>query len=107
MLIITVKVKGGIEALENAGKEVGLKINGDKTKLLIQTKKNRGKIDAITIGNNTIDRVDKFKYLGVILTDRNEEMAEVQNRIKNANKVYYAILPLIKDRDINRKSRLI
>ena len=34
-------------------------------------------------------------------------MAEVQNRIKNSNKVNYAILPLIKDRDISRKLRLI
>ena len=38
------KVKEGIETLENAGKEVGLKINGDKTKLLILTRKTEEKL---------------------------------------------------------------
>ncbi|PSN47814.1 hypothetical protein C0J52_08174, partial [Blattella germanica] len=74
--------------------------------LLNSNGKSKGNIESITMENSRIDRVDKFKYLGVILTDRNDEIAEIQNRIRNANKAYYAILPLIKDRDINRKSRL-
>ena len=88
-------VKETMEVLDEVGKEVGLTLNATKTKILIQSKKNIDKTEIIKIGNKQINMVDKFKYLGVTLTDKNEEMAEIQCRIQNANKTCYPILSLI------------
>jgi len=48
------------------------------------------KIGQLTIKNDTFERVENFKYLGVILDEDNKYQIDLQERIKNANKTHYA-----------------
>ena len=65
--------------------DISLKINIDKTKILVQTKRQRnyGTID-------NIEKVYNFKYFGTILEENGTEEAEIRNRLIQANKTYFA-----------------
>jgi len=43
----------------------------------------------LKIKNYKFERVENFKYLGVILNEDNNKI-DLQDRIKNANKTFYA-----------------
>jgi hypothetical protein len=60
-------------------------IVGRKTSL----KKN--KIWRLKIKNYKFERVENFKYLGVTLNEDNNKQIDLQERIKNANKIYFMI----------------
>ena len=38
---------------------------------------------------NTFEKVDNFKYLGVLINENNKKDFEIQERIKKANKAYF------------------
>ena len=59
--------------------------------------------------NNSIERVDEFKYLGTTLTNQNSIQEEIKSRLKLGNACYYSVLNLfffqfaiqkVKDQDI-------
>jgi hypothetical protein len=53
-------------ALENeAGKEIGLEVNTEKTKyMLLSRQQNTGQNRDIKVGNRCFGNVEQFKYLG-------------------------------------------
>ena len=48
------------------------------------------------IKNYKSERVEYYKYLGVILNEDNNKQIDLQERIKNANKTYFTLLKLLK-----------
>ena len=44
----------------------------------------------LKIKNYESERVENFKYLGVILNEDNNNQMDLQERIKNANKIFCA-----------------
>jgi hypothetical protein len=54
--------------LEQNAKKVGLQINTTKTKVLTQTRANNPTVQNITIGEQKIDEVKHFTYLGTVIT---------------------------------------
>jgi hypothetical protein len=65
-------VRENEEALVAATKEIGLEVNADKTKYMVMSRdRNAGRGHGVKIDNSSIDRVEEFKYLGVMLTDQN------------------------------------
>jgi len=71
-----------------------LHINQGNTKYIIGERKNSSKQNRIgqsTIKNYTYERVENFKYLGVILNENNNHQIDLQDRIKNANKTYFML----------------
>jgi len=74
---------------------------------MIQSRRKREAEKIIEVGKYKIEKVQKFKYLGTILTENNEEIEEIRSRIHAANKAYYAILTVFKNRDINCKYKTI
>jgi len=44
----------------------------------------------LKIKNYKFEGVENFKYLGVILNEDNNNQINLQKRIKNANKTFYA-----------------
>ena len=65
-------VKENAETLVGATKEIGLEVNADKTKYMIMSRdQNAGRSYSMKIYNNTIERVEEFKYLGTTLTNKN------------------------------------
>jgi hypothetical protein len=62
-------VKENAEALVVASKEIGLEVNADKTKYMVMSgDRNAGRDDSMKTDNNSIERVEEFKYLGTTLT---------------------------------------
>jgi len=43
-----------------------------------------------------IERVENFKYLGVILNKDNNDQIDLQERIKDANKTYFMLQKFLK-----------
>ena len=76
---------------DNTARKLGLHINQEKTKHVIvewKISSKQNKRGQLTIKNYTFERVENFKYLGVILNEDNNHQINLQERIKNANKTY-------------------
>jgi len=71
--------------LENIARKCELQINQEKTKYMIVESKNslnKYKIGHLKIKNYKFERVESFKYLGVILNEDNNNQIDLQERIK-------------------------
>jgi len=58
--------------LKERAKDVGLNINVEKTKTMVQSR-GTGKRGIWTVGNHKIEMVRRFKYLGTVINDTNDE----------------------------------
>jgi len=73
------------EAIVDASKEIGLKVNADKTKYLVMSRDQK----AGRIWNIKIDyRVEELKYLATNLTYQNSIQEEIKSRLKPGNACY-------------------
>jgi len=80
--------------MENIARKFGLQISQEKTKYVIVERKNslkKNKREHLKIKNYKFERVENFKYLGVILNEYNNNRTDLQERIKNANKAYFML----------------
>jgi len=60
--------------LENPAKEVGLKVNEDKTKFLLQTRKQKTKLGQnVTFDRYNFEVVKEFTYFGSEVNTNNDE----------------------------------
>jgi hypothetical protein len=95
--------------MENFARKFGLQINQEKTKYMIVERKNslkKNKIRHLKIKNYKFERVENFKYLGVILNEDNNNQIDLQERIKNANKTYFMVQKFFKNKNISKKLNL-
>jgi preprotein translocase subunit SecD len=71
-------IKENIETLLEASREVGLEINAEKTKYMIMSHHpNSGQDQNIRIANESFGNVEKFRYLGMALTNPNDSHDEI------------------------------
>ena len=62
-------VNENTETLLVATKETGLEVTADKTKYMVMSRdRNAGRVHSVKIDNNSIERLEEFKYLGTTLT---------------------------------------
>jgi len=54
----------------------------------------------------TFERVNNFKYLGTLITTRNDTSAKINNRITLANRSYFGMMNMLKAKTINRKHKV-
>ena len=59
----------------------------------------------LIIGENQINQVEKYKYLGVHLNKRNKQEGEINMRINKYNNTMTMLNPLLKQRDIPRQCK--
>ena len=72
-----------------ASKEIGLKVNGDKTKFMVTTRdQNAGWSHNIEIENTSFKMVEELTYLGKILTNENSVQEENKTRLNSENACY-------------------
>jgi hypothetical protein len=50
--------------------------------------------------------VKDYTYLGTVLTNKNELRPEIEKRITNANRAYYALLSLLKSQSVGRAEKV-
>ena len=96
--------------MENIARKFGLQINQEKTKYMTVERKSslkKNKIGHLEIKNYKFERVENFKYLGVILSEDNKNQIDLQERIKNANKTYLMLRKLFKNKNMSKKLKLI
>jgi hypothetical protein len=75
-------------------------------KYMIVERKNslkKNKIEHLKIKNYKFERVENFKYLGVILNEDDNNQIDFQERIKNANKTYLCNRHFFKNKNILKK----
>jgi len=70
----------------------GLQINQEKTNMIVERKNSlkKNKIGHLKIKNYKFERMENFKYLGVILNEDNNNQIDLQKRINNANKTNFS-----------------
>jgi hypothetical protein len=73
-------VKENEKSLIMASKEIGLEVNGDKTKYMVMSRdQNAGR--RLIIDNRAYEIVEQFKYLGKILTNLWSIQEEIKSRL--------------------------
>jgi hypothetical protein len=89
-------IKENMETLPEAGRDVGLEINAQKTKYMIMFRHpNSGQNLNIRAGNESFANVTKFKYLGTTLTNQNDIHDEIKSRLNSGNACYYSVQNLL------------
>jgi sorting nexin-29 len=88
-------IQKNTEALLDAGKEVGLEMNSEKTKYMLMSCKKAGQKDGIKIANRSFEGVAKFRCLGTTLTDQNCIQEEIKSRLNSGNACYHSVQSLL------------
>jgi hypothetical protein len=85
-------IKENSETLLEASRDIGLEINAEKMKYMIMSRHlNSGQNQNIKIANESFEKVAKFKYLGMTLTNENDIHDEIKSRLNSRNTFYYSI----------------
>jgi len=66
----------------------------------------KNKIRHLKIKSYKFERVENFKYLGVILNEGNNNQTDLRERIKNANKTYFRLQIFLKNKNVSEKLKL-
>ena len=84
--------------LNEEGGKLGLTINEKKTKYMIATRNDKKWINSkdIKIGEYNFERITNFKYLGSLITEDNRISKEIQERLKEGNRSFWALLQLMR-----------
>ncbi|PNF34250.1 hypothetical protein B7P43_G17276 [Cryptotermes secundus] len=88
--------------IKTTAKTTGLEVNVNKTKLLIQSRRNPRQTREINMEGDGIEIVEDFIYLGSKFHKDGEENHEITRRIKLANNAYFLLLSDIRSKDIHR-----
>jgi hypothetical protein len=94
-------IQKNTEALLDAGKEVGLEVNPEKTKY-----KKAGQKLGIKIANRSFESVAKLKYLETTLTDQNFIYEEIKSRLNSGNACYHSDQSYLSSRLLSRNVKV-
>jgi hypothetical protein len=85
-------IKENSETLLEASRDIGLEINAEKTKYMIMSHHlNSGQNQNVRKTNGLFEKVGKFKYLGMTLTNQNDIHDEIKSRLNSGNACYYSV----------------
>lgn len=92
--------------MEETGK-VGLRVNDTKTKYIHFTR-NPNNIDQgpLRVDGHEFEKVNSFKYLGVVISNKNTEETEIQNRLNLANGCFYALNKLMSSKLLSQTTKI-
>jgi hypothetical protein len=100
-------IQKNTKALLDAGKEVGLEVNPEKTKcILVSRCQKAGQRQSVKIGNRCFGSVAKFKYLGTALTYQNCIHEEIKSRLNSRNACYHSVQSLLSSRLLYRNVKV-
>jgi hypothetical protein len=87
-------------ALETSARKMGLEVNEERTKFMEEGKK-LTTVAHFTVGNYKFEKVHMFKYLGSLVTYKNDVSVEIKNRIRLCNKCCYGLRKYLGCRNIS------
>ena len=88
--------------LKERAKEVGLNINVEKPKAMVQNRRLKRR-KKFTVKDHDIEVIRRFKNL---INDINEETEEIQARILAANKAYSSLQTIFRSKQIHRNNKI-
>lgn len=94
---------------EKNAKKYGLKINETKTKYMVMgNSKTKGNLQITTEGENSycFEQVNQSEYLGVILTNNNNEQPEIEKRIGRGCRAAGIMKELFKSKNVSLGAKL-
>jgi hypothetical protein len=92
-------IKENSETFLEASRDIGLEISAEKTKYIIMSHHpNSGRNQNVRIADESFEKVAKFKYLGMTLTNQNGIHDEIKNRLNSGNACYYSVQNLSSSR---------
>ena len=86
-----------------------MKLNVDKTKVMLIDKNNNEEDFEITLEEETVEVVKEFKYLGALITNNYDDTKEIRRRIAISNNATISLNKIWKDKSISKiiKIRLL
>jgi hypothetical protein len=100
-------IKKNTEALVFPSKEIGLDVNAEKTKYMVMPRnQNAGQNHNIKVDNKSFERVEQFKYLGTILTNKNSIQEEIKSRLKSGNACYHSVQDLLSSCLLSKNTKI-
>ena len=85
-------VRETAEALIVASKEIGLEVYADKSKYMTMSRDhNAGRNHIMKIDNNSFEKVEEFKYLGINLSNQISFKEEIKSRLNLGNACYHSV----------------
>ena len=91
---------------QRTAEQIGLKCNEQKTEILKLSRNGNYTPGQEQVGSLSVKKVDKFKYLGSIVSERNELDTEINERIAGGNRCYHALASVMKSRTISRRTKI-
>ena len=83
----------------------GMKISKQKTEIMFLSRTPR-EVN-ISLEGHVLHQCRNFKYLGVMFCDENKAELEINNRINKFNNNFHLLYPLLKDRNIPKKVKIV
>jgi stalled ribosome rescue protein Dom34 len=94
-------IKENAVSLVVASQEIELEVTADKTKYMVMSRdQNGGQSHSMKIGNSSIERMDKFQYVGTTLTNKNSIQEEIKSGLKSGNACYHSVQNLLSSRAV-------
>jgi hypothetical protein len=84
-------IQNNTEALLDAGKEVGLEVNSEKTKYMLMSRKKAAQQHGTKKVNRSFEGVAKFRYLRTTLTVQNCMQEEIKSRLNLGSACYHSV----------------
>ena len=92
------------EIFIKASKDIGLEVNSEKTKYMNTFRHQIVVLNQnIVFGNLSFENVEKFKCMGVKVTNTNDIHEEIKRRIKRGNACYYSLKKILSFRLLSKK----
>jgi hypothetical protein len=82
---------------------MGLETNVKKTKFMAVSRMPYNENECVKLGKYNFEIENDYTYLGTIQTNKNELRPNIEKRITNANRAYYALLPLLNNQYSEQK----
>jgi hypothetical protein len=60
----------------------------------------------LNVGSYKFERVDKFKYLGSLVTENSEKSTEIKIRTAAGNRCYFSLIKLLKSKAVERNTKV-
>ena len=92
--------------LEDAAKKAGLVINYSKTKYMFMTRSGRRPANEIEVGNQKLETVDSFVYLGSKINASNSASEEIQARILAGNRSFFSLKSIFQSSVVSRSTKI-
>ena len=89
-----------------ASRERGLKLNVEKTKVMLISKNSNQEDFEITLEGETIEIVKEFKYLGTLINDNYDDTKEIRRRIAIAKHATVSLNKIWKDKSISKRTKI-